>query len=980
MLHSTYLTRRPLLESDVIFELYEQNDPYPSIIKLMERPEVREAILLASPDLFAAIDLLMQGKPVKSDVLISVTKYILRMSSRPMPFGLFAGLAVHRFQHDDYLTQRDIKDVRVSLEWYMALCEKIEQQQQVNSPLLLQKSHLLQEDQHKVYLYIPHTEEQRRVEIKKNAFLSELMRLLREPMEIRTIVRYFCGEELHRAELVLKQLKNLLKHNVLISHLRPNILNSDLDYFERLFAQREIIGDVLFEQLSDVQRLLQTYQAREIGEGISVYQSLIKQMQAICSSSRYIVVDLLLNEDDFTPEIDETQVQQLIRDLSFLTSFQTLSEYHKAWDDFQIAFLNQYGLFCEVRVVELIDQDFGIGIPSFQQHESRLTESGEAYSAYLISLIQDALLSGSSAVRLSEEHISIIKKLLKYDEANKIDCGLDVKFSILHEDGEKKYVLMGNSFGSPGGSFRGRFRLPRDQKKKIVPYRSDDEVCAEIHVIPNNRYKDLGVSTYEPDYQIVFNTVDTGHPTLPLDDLVMGMDESGLYLKSRTLNKKVLPVSTHMLFYSNFNEDRLLLFLSLFGRYKSRTPADFHLALAYQLHFVPRIEYKNIILSLKRWNINVALMKETIKQKKINETEYVAEWLQRYRVDQYVYILKGDMTLPVKTDTALGIQLIVNELKSVGQYPILTLLEAPELNEKNKKGYFRDYIITSLPQPTDKQKLQSTPEDCWQEQADYDLSWVYFNIYYRQGKREQTLSQCLHLLQQHDFEHYFYLFYLDEEGEHIRIRFQTDQRERVIGLKTQLNELVRQRKIRTYTEALFLPEYLRYGGPELSPFAYEIFCLESRILHLYQASFCAQTGLEKGVIVGMYTLMDLFADYESALIFLNQLTGKKQKSTLKQFRSDRQKYIRLGEQALTIFDKSDPLLLEKREKTRAYVKRVQASFSPRRQQYILSSLIHMTMNRSIGIDRNLERQIYDMLNYTFYNMRYQLVVKGRYQV
>lgn len=80
-----FVMRAPLLPTDELDRL-RGDAQYWQV--LAERPEVREALHLASPGL---LQRLTEGKP-DDKVAASVTAYLVRMCTRATPFGLFARL------------------------------------------------------------------------------------------------------------------------------------------------------------------------------------------------------------------------------------------------------------------------------------------------------------------------------------------------------------------------------------------------------------------------------------------------------------------------------------------------------------------------------------------------------------------------------------------------------------------------------------------------------------------------------------------------------------------------------------------------------------------------------------------------------------------------------------------------------------------------------------------------------------------------
>jgi len=81
-----FVLRAPLLPLEELDRLRAESDYW---LSLAQRPEVREALHLASPALVRRLD---EG-PIDARLAASITAYLVRMCTRATPFGLFAGCA-----------------------------------------------------------------------------------------------------------------------------------------------------------------------------------------------------------------------------------------------------------------------------------------------------------------------------------------------------------------------------------------------------------------------------------------------------------------------------------------------------------------------------------------------------------------------------------------------------------------------------------------------------------------------------------------------------------------------------------------------------------------------------------------------------------------------------------------------------------------------------------------------------------------------
>ena len=102
------------------------------LAEFLARPEIREALFVASPDLVKAID---HWRQVPNDrrgrrAETSLVRYFLRMAARPTPFGLFAGYSLGRVGSETRLVIEGRsayrRSTRLDMEYLCALVAGLE--------------------------------------------------------------------------------------------------------------------------------------------------------------------------------------------------------------------------------------------------------------------------------------------------------------------------------------------------------------------------------------------------------------------------------------------------------------------------------------------------------------------------------------------------------------------------------------------------------------------------------------------------------------------------------------------------------------------------------------------------------------------------------------------------------------------------------------------------------------------------------------
>lgn len=97
-----YISRNTLLPFEWYIKLAEEMDEEKikdSLVRIFSMPEVQEALLVSSPDLFNAMKRInIYGTSKDSEKLVeSLLKYFIRMTTRTTPFGLFSGISIGKF-------------------------------------------------------------------------------------------------------------------------------------------------------------------------------------------------------------------------------------------------------------------------------------------------------------------------------------------------------------------------------------------------------------------------------------------------------------------------------------------------------------------------------------------------------------------------------------------------------------------------------------------------------------------------------------------------------------------------------------------------------------------------------------------------------------------------------------------------------------------------------------------------------------------
>ena len=130
-----YVARTPLLPIEDYFRVFESGDPSKISRELFARfkdPYLEETLAVASRESYQALHRLESPDRSRASeqMLSTLLKYYIRLTTRPTPYGLFSGVSLGTFGKENRLVLADVdqhvKRARVDMEWLYAVIQKIE--------------------------------------------------------------------------------------------------------------------------------------------------------------------------------------------------------------------------------------------------------------------------------------------------------------------------------------------------------------------------------------------------------------------------------------------------------------------------------------------------------------------------------------------------------------------------------------------------------------------------------------------------------------------------------------------------------------------------------------------------------------------------------------------------------------------------------------------------------------------------------------
>lgn len=998
------------------------------IIELSNDPVIKEAIAVSSPSLHESLFRLQDvDDPRKQEqVLKGFMRYVLRMMTRPTPFGLFSGVSVGHFGESSQLylknTQAHRKRARPDMEWVLKIIEKIENIPEVLCQLRLHSNPLIYRQGNRAK--IPYTTrygklikgENDSVSVKASAVFDYIMEACAHPVLYSTLVKLvmerFSEADEGRVDPYIRQ---LFKQEFLISELRPSTIKSDpftyiLDIVDPLNGM-----DDLKLLLQSIHQDIQLYNELPIGEG-EKHLKLLRQKMSKVSDMEMSTLQVDLSLEDHSIVLNEhirKDVEWVAELLSQLTP-QTDPHLKEYADEFS----EKYGYGREVPLLELLDEEMGLGAPAtYHQPQSRRrslkTEKGAKTQAnreqLLFQWFVSSIHKGNYELHLTDEMIGQLTHTEDSITRPKLPS-MELYFLLNTRDQQalnrgEYTLLLGPNPGSNGagktfGRFMDLFGTPLKEEFQAIHQEEQslypDKIWAEVSYLPcSGRTTNVILIENFRDYEIAIGT----NQALPDDrqiqvsDLVVGLRGDHFYLKSRKHNREVIPTIGHMLNYHQApNVYRFLIEVGLagFGQW-----GTMNWGIIAQAPFTPRLRYKNIIFTPATWRMgfrqdkNKPLSMEALK-KAVHQ--FCLEW----KVPRYVYLIQSDHRILLDLEHPLHIEELYRELKSGNS---IVLIEHTggfeELPIHCSNGRLTaEFVFPLVRRPVvaldTLQEVATTSEFVELAHSTHPVNfaqrvhfpgslWFYAKLYGVESRQNEFIGlywdDCTRQAKETGIVEYgYYIRYADPES-HIRVRFKMSSERVVADFFTMFHDWakvwIQEGLMTRFVIDTYEPEIERYGGPELMELAESMFADDSEVAaRLIRLNRFQQNKLDLdfvAVLSVIYLLRQLgFSEVESYDV-LNQKYDVRE--FLGEFRKERRLYLDFldntfaqgqGQSQNQINDILD--LFKIRESTavcyqQKILEQEKQSSLMNTKEDILFSIIHMHLNRLLGIDRYRERKI-----------------------
>lgn len=703
---SSFVLRSPLFSLDFILKLTSgKTITEEELLKVCQQPEIFEALFLASPDLHAQLKArldgsLTDGKKV-SRLHYALMRYLLRMCTRPTPFGLFAGFCVGNWDKGTRVElppqEKYSRHTRLDMNYLCALAQDLAKHPDIKGKIkYYPNSSIYPVGEQLRYVEYRYRNTRRTHHIvavdrsdyleavlnaaAKGAYLFDLAKLLESPEDDISL------------EEATEFIDELIESQLLVNDLEPAITGPE--FLDQILAVLETVDgiDTIKQVVKNIKNTLEEVDNSKIGTTVDYYEKIGKMLEPLGTGYE---IKFLFQTDMVKPLEDQPCKLDwhIARDsLMGLEVFNKLTPRGSTTnlEQFRDAFFERYETL-EVQLLQALDTEAGVGY----------RQTGAA-AGDIAPLVDDLAIPGGEGETVQEIKWHRVTKLMfdKYQDAlrkdlyeveltdkdlepfkpewNDLPDTLAAMVQVVEnadpaDENSRAKIMMGGLGGSSAGNLLGRFchaDEPTDTFVREITAKegelNPDAILAEIIHLPESRVGNVLLRPVLRDYEIPYlaKPAVTEEFQVKLEDLMVSVKNNRVVLRSKKLNKEIIPHLTNAHNFS-FNSLPIYHFLADLQTQGLRGSVGFNWGpFANDYEFLPRVTYKNLIFSSATWNITQDEFKDFLKIKDDNELiDAITQWREKKKMPALVLLVDSDNKLFINLDNALCIRTLFSITK-----------------------------------------------------------------------------------------------------------------------------------------------------------------------------------------------------------------------------------------------------------------------------------------------------------------------------
>jgi thiopeptide-type bacteriocin biosynthesis protein len=883
---------------------------------LIERPDIREALFLASPDLTESLDQWRRDPESKKGQRTEqgLVRYFLRMATRPTPFGLFSGCTAGSVGPAGEPTRLSLsprgdyrRHSRLDMDYLFALCEHLRKDPGLRPELLYRPNTSLYEAAGR-FRYA-----EARVAGRLRSYhlvAVDVFDALRETIERAAdgarlqdlAVALVAGDP--DGEITMEDaeafLDELVDSQILVADLDLPVTGEEstpglLRQLDGLAGAAEAR-----DRLARAEHELAAIDGRGLGNDAEAYREIARDLEPLgvpVELSRLVQVDM-------TKPAREVRLGRDVMD-EILRGIGILHRVAPVWsggplDDFRRAFKDRYGDGREVPLLTVLDEESGIGfgraarasaeaspllegLPFLPAEESLQVPVSAADQA-LLRLLNRALFQGRMEVELTDGDLAALERPNRSPQPDAFHSMATIVAGSPEDVERGDYrLVVEHAVGPSGARLHGRFCHTDEAihagvraHLAVEEAHAPEAIFAEVVHLPGGRVGNILARPVLRSHEIVF-LGSSGAPRerqIRVDDLLVTVEGNQVRLRSRSLDREVIPrlTTAHNVTRGGLGVYR---FLAALQGQQQANAVMWSWGQLESSPFLPRITHGRLILSRARWQVRQDEVKAATAARGADRWRLARAWREERRLPRIVSLVDGDNELMLDFDNPLSLDAVLDLVKNRSDFTLMELIPGPdELCARGPEGrFFHELLLfftrTPAERPAATARRLPPPAPALVRTFPPGSEWLFAKIYTGtatgdQALRDEIVPLAREAMAAGEARSWFFIRYSDPDW-HLRVRFHGEP-ERLLRTVLPRLEQSFQRLLASGTAwklqlDTYEREVERYGGAEGIELSEELFHHDSEAVAAIVELLSSDAGADlrwRLILLGMDRMMEDF--------------------------------------------------------------------------------------------------------------------------
>ncbi|KAF2510590.1 lantibiotic dehydratase family protein [Flavobacterium foetidum] len=689
-----FVLRTPLLRyNSVFFAALKEED----LVSLLEDEIIKESIYFASSDLLNEANKQIElNRKLSKESLFAILKYFSRMSTRCTPFGLFAGTSVGNFGSEESTPKLGKlknykKHVQLDMNVIFSIFQLINQNKKIRKYFTYYTNTTINSGAYQdgltyiEYIYRKGRRNHMLNSVTNSFFLDLIFTKNEGGLKFNELVKLLVSQDIEKKE-ACKYINDLIDSQLLVSELEPYTTGNEPLKF-------------ILEKINGIIELKDLYQS------LSEINSILEDLNStfsdkFCNVKHYLRVQEILNglhiafdkKNLFQANLNtileqralcskaQKEVFKGIEVLNRLTVKQSNANLQTFKKEFYDRYQDQ-----EVVLSEVLDIDKGIGYCNTStKTDSPLLEGlyfpvisqkrpvkSQYVHDFFLNKLSEASYCNYKVINLSDKDLENFE--LNWEDLPPTMSSL---VEIYAKDDSQNIYAITNCGGSSAANLLARFCNSNNEISNFVSdeiIKAENKlidgnfILAEISHLPESRVGNILLRPQLRKYEIPY----LAKSNLPVEnqifikDIWVSLRNDTIYLYSKKLKKYIIPILTSAHNYNNPSMVSAYRFLCDIQNQSGRTSMGFSWGpVSENFIFLPRVQYKNIIISKAFWNFKKCHIAHLYNLENETLISEIHKWRARYHINEEVIIKELDNKLYINFNNILYIELFLKVLKN----------------------------------------------------------------------------------------------------------------------------------------------------------------------------------------------------------------------------------------------------------------------------------------------------------------------------